>query len=49
MVVVEVFSPIAVLVLFALLAARFGYDSRTTIEDPRQGWLVDRPTARRSR
>ncbi len=39
MIVVEVFFPIAVLVLFALLAARFGYDSRATIDDPPRAGL----------
>jgi hypothetical protein len=34
-----VLAPLVVLVGFALLAARFGHDSRDPVTDPPQPWL----------
>jgi hypothetical protein len=39
MLVLELLTPMFVLAAFALLAARFGRDSRDGVEDPPQPWL----------
>jgi hypothetical protein len=39
MLVLAVLAPLIFLVGFALLAVRFGHDSRDTVADPPQPWL----------
>ena len=39
MLVVALLAPLVVLVGFALLAARFGHDSRDPVTEPPQPWL----------